>query len=431
MVYENYKESNIAWYGSIPLHWNTIKGRFLFKNKKNINSELQCNDRLSLTMNGVIERDIDSNEGLNPADFSTYQIFEKDNLVFKLIDLDNKKTSRVGYVHKKGIMSSAYIRLIKNNSEINTRYFYYQYYDLYLKYVYNYLGSGVRSTLNSDDLLDIELIVPPQDEQNKIVNFIDQKSTQIEKFIQNKTRFIDLLKEQKEALINEAVTKGLDSSVEFKDSEVDWLGEIPKHWEIKKLQYLGKLQNGINIGAEYFGTGFPFVSYGDVYKNYSIPLKVDGLVESTEIDRRLYSVQENDVIFTRTSETVEEIGFSSTCLETIDNSTFAGFLIRFRPKKNILHKYYSKYYFRSKLHRGFFVKEMNLVTRASLSQELLKLLPVVLPPIEEQKQIVEYIENELNQIDKLIEKTTKEIELIKEYKTSLINEAVSGKIKVG
>lgn len=107
-----YKSSGIEWLGEIPQSWEVVKGAFVFSNKKELNSKLQCQERLALTLNGVVEKDINQNDGLNPMDFSTYQIFEKNDLVFKLIDLDNVNTSRVGYVYKKGIMSSAYIRLI-------------------------------------------------------------------------------------------------------------------------------------------------------------------------------------------------------------------------------------------------------------------------------------------------------------------------------
>ena len=155
---------------------------------------------------------------------------------------------------------------------------------------------------------------------------------------------------------------------------------VPEHWEVKKLRFLGSTKNGISKGGDYFGKGYPFVSYGDVYKNYALPTMVDGLVESSDEERKDFSVEKGDVFFTRTSETIEEVGFSSVCPKTIKDAVFAGFVIRFRPKKDVLNIGFSKYYFRCDLHRAFFVKEMNLVTRASLSQELLKNL-IVFPQI--------------------------------------------------
>ena len=153
----------------------------------------------------------------------------------------------------------------------------------------------------------------------------------------------------------------------YKDSGIDGIGEIPNHWNVERLRYLGSCQNGINISAGAFGKGYPFLSYSNVYKNQIIPDKVDGLVQSSEKDRLNYNVKEGDVFFTRTSETIDEISIASTNLRTISNAVFAGFLIRFRPYTDKLYVGFSKFFFRANIHRCFFVKEMNLVTRASLS----------------------------------------------------------------
>lgn len=216
----------------------------------------------------------------------------------------------------------------------------------------------------------------------------------------------------------------------MKDSGVEWLGEIPKEWDIKRLRFLGKLQNGISKSSDSFGYGYPFVSYSNVYRNIELPHIVEGLVNSTEEERKIYSVEEGDVFFTRTSETVEEIGFASTCMKTIDNSTFAGFLIRFRPNDKRLYKGFSKYYFRCDLNRKYFVKEMNLVTRASLSQNLLNNLSVVLPKYEEQVEIYNALELKVSYINLSINKLKYQIEKLKEAKQSLISEAVTGKIEI-
>ena len=142
----------------------------------------------------------------------------------------------------------------------------------------------------------------------------------------------------------------------YQDSGVEWLGEIPASWEIKRLRYVGACQNGISKGADYFGSGYPFVNYSDVYTNLELPKMVSGLARSTDEDRKNYSVKTGDIFFTRTSETIEEIGIASTCLNVINNAIFSGFLIRFRPFHSLLFQEFSKYYFRSNKHRYFFVK---------------------------------------------------------------------------
>lgn len=167
-----------------------------------------------------------------------------------------------------------------------------------------------------------------------------------------------------------------------------------------------------------------------MYNNDTLPTEVEGLVKSTEIDRAKYSVIEGDVFFTRTSETIEEIGISSTCMQTIENCVFSGFVIRFRNVSKILTKEYSKYYFPSHLPRIFLASKMNIVTRSSLSQELLNRLPVLLPPLDEQKEISLFLNEQTEKIDFMIGNEHRKIELLKEYRQTLISEAVTGKIDV-
>ncbi|MEJ5063335.1 restriction endonuclease subunit S [Erwinia sp. MYb375] len=216
----------------------------------------------------------------------------------------------------------------------------------------------------------------------------------------------------------------------MKDSGVEWLGEVPEHWIVKPLRYLGDFQNGINIGAEAFGSGYPFVSYGDAYKNRVLPEFGSGLVQSTSEDRKKYSLLTGDVLFTRTSETIEEIGFASACLKTIENACFAGFLIRFRPNSLNLNVAYSKYYFSNQLLRVFFTKEMNLITRASLSQDLLKTMPGVIPPRHEQREIAKLLDEKSKRFDQLQLLGEEQIMFLKERRTALISAAVTGKIDV-
>lgn len=211
---------------------------------------------------------------------------------------------------------------------------------------------------------------------------------------------------------------------EYKDSGVKWIGEIPGHWKTIRLRFLGNAQNGISKNGEYFGSGFPFITYGDVY-NSSTLQNASGLALSSKEDQNLYSVKKGDIFFTRTSETIDEIGFSSVCLNTIPNGTFSGFLIRFRPNSNDLGTKYSSYYFRCRIHRNYFAKNMNIVIRASLGQTLLKNLPVIIPPLPEQEAIVTYLDTKVAKIDEYISIAEKKIAALEELKQTIIAEAVT------
>lgn len=315
---------------------------------------------------------------------------------------------------------------------------------LFYKYALEYLTIfNKRADTNGFKIMNNEMakiitLLPPKSTQQRIASYLDKKCSKIEETIQNQQQVIEKLKAYKQSLITEAVTgkvkiengKVCGEYESYKDSGVEYLDRIPSDWNIKRLRYIGKCQNGISKGGEFFGSGYPFVSYGDVYNNLVLPETVSGLIESTHEEQENYSVKAGDIFFTRTSETIEEVGFTSVCLKTIENATFAGFVIRVRPFTNEIIPDYSKYYFSSDAHRRFFVKEMNLVTRASLSQDLLKRLPVLIPSKEEQREIADYLDKKCTAIDTAIEQKQKLIEKLTEYKKSLIYECVTGKKEI-
>lgn len=422
--YETYRDSGFDWLGEVPSNWELQRLGAVFEERKEKVSDKDF-PPLSVTKSGVVPQldsaaksdDGDNRKGVREGDFVINS--RSDRKGSSGIAKQDGSVSLINIVLKPKCIAPRYSEhLLKSNGFIE---------EFYRN------GHGIVADLWTTrywDMKSIQIPLPDVATQDRIANFLDLKTAEIDEAIAKKQRLIDLLKEQKAILINQAVTKGLNPAVPLRDSGVEWIGEIPAHWKVKRLRYLGTTQNGISAGAEYFGSGFPFVSYSDVYNNRELPKTVNGLAKSTVQDRDQYSVVTGDVLFTRTSETVEEIGFSSTCMEIIENSTFAGFLIRFRPRKGRLSPGYSKYYFSAQLHRSHFVGEMNLVIRASLSQELLKKLPVLIPPLTEQESIFEYLEIESAKIDNVIALQQQQIDRLKECKMILISEAVTGKIKI-
>lgn len=211
----------------------------------------------------------------------------------------------------------------------------------------------------------------------------------------------------------------------YKQTDLKWITEIPFKWTVKRLKDFGTFQNGVSKGKEYFGFGFPFISYGNVYNNKISIENVDKLANSNAEEQKLYSVKEGDVFFTRTSETIDEIGISSTCLKTIDYSTFSGFVIRFRQNGNVLLKEFSNYYFKASVNRLFLSNEINIVTRASLNQGVLGSLPVLIPEKNEQLLIANFLDHKTRTIDKKLNLLIKKTDYYKEYRRSIINEKVS------
>jgi len=441
--YETYKDSGVDLLGAIPSHWRTNRFKNVFKFGKGlaITKENLLDEGIPCVNYGEIHSKygFEVNPNKHPLkcvhpDYlkrSKSSLLKHGDFVFADTSEDIEGSGNFTYLNSpENIFAGYHTVIARFKVESNERFVAYLIDSISFRNQIRKKVKGVKVfSITQSILKGTNLWFPPQAEQAAIANFLDQKTAQIDEAITIKEQQIELLKERKQLIIQQAVTKGLNPNAPMKDSGVEWIGEIPEHWDLKKLRYLGVTQNGISAGAEYFGSGYPFVSYGDVYKNRELPLNVKGLAKSTISDREQYAIIENDVLFTRTSETAEEIGFASICMEAIAESTFAGFLIRFRPSERLF-KGFSKYYFNAPMMREYFVKEMNLVIRASLSQELLKNLYVALPSLDEQKSIYDYLEKETGKIEDAVMLQIKKIEKLKEYKTTLINSAVTGQIKV-
>jgi len=439
-VYPNYKPSNIQSIGNIPSHWKVCKVKFVSKifNGNSLNDtekedfenvKIEGHPYISTKNIDILTQAITYNGGLKiPFTIQNeYKVADKNST---LLCIEGGSAGRkIAFTNKKVCFGNK-LACFKSFVNTDSKFLFYLINSKTFKYQFNLSMTGIIGGVSISSINNFKLPFPNLDEQNKISSFLTRETSRIDNLISEKGNFIRLLQEKRKALISHVVTKGLNDNASMNPSGVDWIGDIPEHWKITTLRYLGKCQNGINIDGDSFGSGHPFISYGDVYKNKALPKKVKGLVQSTLKDRELYSVKTGDVLFTRTSETIEEIGFTSVCHTDMENAVFAGFLIRFRPNKNAINAKYSEYYFQNEKLRAFFVKEMNLVTRASLSQELLKKMPVPIPPLHEQKEISEYISNKTNKTNLLIDEAKSSIDLLKEHRTALISAAVTGKIDV-
>ena len=301
--YERYKKVNLPWLKEIPNHWCIDKTKRFSENKKEINKGNRERNILSLTLKGVVKNNIENPNGLTPESYETYQIFEKNDLVFKLIDLENIKTSRVGIVEENGIMSSAYIRLVFGSS-IYPKYVYYYFFKLYIEQVYNNLGSGVRSTMNSDDLRDILLPIPPIKEQVQIANYLDWKINEIDRLIQIEKEKIKQLDYKKQVLI----------SIEYK--------KINEQRRLKML-LLEPLLYGINgVGKE--KGKIRFVRITDIDSCGKLKNEKKLYIDDCE-DKFLLKC--GDILFARSGATV---GKSYMHVNNNGLMSFAGYLIRAR-----------------------------------------------------------------------------------------------------
>ena len=438
------RDSGVEWIGEVPEGWEVnLIGTFYSQRSEKVSDRDYA--PLSVTMKGVLPQlatvaktdDGDNRKLVKKGDFA--------------INSRSDRRGSCGISEYDGSVSLINTILMPRG-EMDPRYYNWLFHTEAFADEFYKWGHGIVDdlwTTRWSEMKRIQIVAPPLPEQRAIADYLDGKCAAIDVAVDELKRGIEDCKAWKKAIIFEAVTGKANvlaasacakatadkksakvAKRQMRDSGIPWIGEIPEGWEVKPLRRLGRLANGISKGGEYFGKGFPFVSYSDVYKNDAIPTQVKGLVEANDQERERYSVKRGDVFFTRTSETVDEIGIAAACLKDIQDSTFAGFLIRFRPMTDELLPEFSKYYFRNKLVSEYFAKELVMVTRASLGQELLKSLPVFIPPMKEQQAIADYLDEKCAAIDALVAEKEKLIVDLEAYKKSLIFELVTGKREV-
>ena len=243
-TYEAYQETEISWLGDIPAHWKLRKNKYLFTEQKaTVGKKSSEYTLLSLTLRGVIARDMENPQGKFPAEFNTYKVVKSGDLVFCLFDIEETPRT-IGRAQQDGMITGAYT-IMSCESEVLARYLSYYYLSLDSDKRLQSLYTGLRKVIQRDTFMGIKVPFPPLDEQNRIANFLDQKTVEIDAAITKKQHLLELLKEQKAILINQAVTKGLNPDVPMRDSGVVWIGEVPEHWTVKKLKHLSRIRYGL------------------------------------------------------------------------------------------------------------------------------------------------------------------------------------------
>ena len=268
------------------------------------------------------------------------------------------------------------------------------------------------------------------EQQTQIATFLDRKTGQIDKLIRIKERRIELLQEQRITLINQAVTKGLDPNVEMKPSGVEWIGEIPAHWDVKRLKYVAKILPS-NVDKHIYPNEIQvrLCNYTDVY--YNDYITIDTVLEKgscKESEFAKFVLWKGDVIITKDSETPDDIGVPTFVKDDLNNVVCGYHLTLIRPYACL-----GEFIFRfiqSDRTRRYFEANSNGITRYGLGKPSIENLLLPIPPDSEQQQIANFLNRKTKQIGELVVTEQRKIELLKEYRQSLISEAVTGKIDV-
>ncbi len=421
-------DSGVSWLGKIPDSWSTcrVKNKFLFH--KIIAKERSVNyDRIALTLNGVIKRDKDDSNGLQPDNYNGYQVVYKDDLIFKLIDLENVNTSRIGKSEYEGITSPAYLVL---TDKCNTRYSLYYFLNMWYQEIFNNIGGdGVRSAINKDDLLKVPFIDISIDEQNKIANYLDNQCAKINEIINDNNHEIELLEEYKMKILDTACLKGVDKH-EFINVSHYSIDKIPAGWKFQKT--LGILNMPITDGPHstpnLINDGIPFIS-ADAIKDGKIDFsrKRGDISEEDYLEfSKKYIPKLHDIYMIKSGATTGKVGI----VETTEKFTIWSPLAVYRvDEKKMNYKYL--YYL---LQTNFYQKQVQLSwsygTQQNIGMRILEKLKVLVPPLSEQEKIVKEIDNKFDKLNKSIDYRKQIIEKLEEYKKSLIYECVTGKREV-
>ncbi len=398
--YSSYKNSGAEWLGDIPLHWNTLSNKNIFKLKKNqVGKKSSDYVLLSLTLNGVIKRDMENPQGKFPAEFNTYQEVKKGDFIFCLFDVE--ETPRcVGLSDFDGMITGAYT-VMEPYENFDRNFLYYFYLNVDADKRLKPLYTGLRNTISKENFFSFKTFVPPLPEQTAIASFLDRKTALIDQAIGIKQKQIELLKERRQILIHKAVTRGLDPNVKMRDSGVEWIGEIPEHWEVKRFKHILKINNGADYKHIQTDEGYPVIGSGGQFA-YASQYMYDG-----------------EVVFLGRKGTIDKPLYFKGKFWAVDTMFYA------IPKNKNSAKFL--YFLATTIPFSFYSTSTAL---PSMTQSDLNNHKISLPSTNEQSQIVDFIERITKKIDSSLSIKEQEIEKLKEYKATLINSAVTGKIKV-
>ena len=423
-----YKDSHIPWVGKIPQHWELVPNKAIMTMKKTtVGEEFTKYRLLSLTKQGVIPRDLEEAKGKFPESFETYQVVEPGDLVFCLFDMDETPRT-IGITEELGMVTGAYTRFVCLN-EITRDFTYLLYRFVDDQKALKPLYSGLRKVINKESFLSAKIAIPPLEEQTAIVRYLDEADQNIQAYISAKEKLIALLEEHRQAIIHQAVTRGLDPNVKLKPSGVEWLGDVPEHWEVHRAKFFYKEADDHSVtGAEELmsvshitgvtprkktvtmflaesNIGYKLCKPGDIVINtmwaYMAALGVTkhgGLVSPSY---GVYRPHNSDQL-------------NYDYMSDAEAKARADSLLRTEP-------YRANYLIRS---TGITSSRLRLYAESFLD------IPFLCPPRIEQEEIVKHLEQATNATNDTIARTHRQIELMEEYRTRLIADVVTGKLDV-
>ncbi|WP_180012045.1 restriction endonuclease subunit S [Acinetobacter sp. YH16055] len=431
--YPSYKPSGVEWLGDVPEHWQVKPNKYVFKIQKRIAGTLGFNV-LSITQKGLKIKDIESNAGQMAQDYSKYQIVNIGDFAMNHMDL---LTGWIDIAKVKGVTSPDYRVFEVRNKKVNKEYFLHLFQLGYRNKILFAFGQGAaqmgRWRLQSETFNTLKMPFPSIEEQEKIVAFLDTETTRIDNLIAKQEKLIELLEEQRKSIISHAVTKGLNPNAPMKDSGVEWLGDVPEHWEVFQLKSAIKGWRNGKWGNE------PAAENNICCVRVADFDRTKGVINTTKLTYRNYHgeniseciLDENSILIERSGGGEKQL-VGATVVNTLKQTAVCSnfiSLLNINPNRvNIffLQKCFENLYTRKVNEKS--IKQTSGIQNLDLKQYLQN--NIAYPSLDEQKSIVSYLDAECKKIDLLVDKQYQLIRKLKNYRTSIISHAVTGKIDV-
>lgn len=424
--YEKYKDSGVAWLGEVPKHWEIIKTKYLFSER--VEKGYPDEPMLAATQTkGVVPKSMYENRTVvAQKDLHLLKLVETGDFVISLRSFQGG----IEYAYYRGIISPAYTVMTPKYKMLHSYYKHLAKSKVFIALLQTCV-TGIREgqNINYDILKNVSMPIPPLPEQQQIARYLDWQTAKINKFIRNKKKLIALLKEQKQNIINEAVTKGINPNVKMKYSGVEWLGEIPEHWEVRKIKHLCRFYSGgtpSKTVEKYWNGDIPWVSPKDMKSKFIFDA-ADHISHEAVSNSATSYIDENNILMVVRSGILQRtipVGITKKSV------TFNQDIRAVVPNKNIISTTY--------LYELIFGCEKKLLdiwrkvgaTVESIEYQFMSNTYLPVPPLSEQTSIVNFISKESYLIDQALYRAEKEISLIQEYRTRLVSDVVTGKLDV-
>ena len=424
-TYSTYKPSGVEWIGEIPSHW-AVKP---LKRVSRYNTEVLSEATAADEMISYIEiSDVDSQSGIRNS--TEYTFKEAPSRARRLVKAGDTLVSTVRtYLKAVGVVQQEQNGFIASTGfcvlrpvDLESGFQGYVCKSRFIEEVARRSVGVSYPAINSTDLVEIPVPQPPYDEQQTISTYLDEKTALIDSTIRKKEKLIELLQEERTAIINQAVTRGLDPNVKVKDSGVEWLGEIPEHWDVQRFKYFTTLKNGYAFKSEkYVEDGVPVIRIGDIASPVNLDEAKKILPDEAE-DLKEFIITKGDVLVALTGATI-----GKSCVYMLDETALLNQRVGLVKPTEKTTTAFLAFLISSDLFRRYIDIECFGGAQENIGKEQLGGFEFSLPPVDEQNIISSYLEEKTAQISSTISKKEKEISLLREYRISLINEVVTGK----